>query len=153
MTRVPALEEFEGTWSLSRVIEDTQADVTGRLSGTVNFLPKPDGLIYEEQGTLVYGDQTPLTATRRYIWRPEHTMMKVEDGPDRPVTNIAVLFDDGRPFHVIETHRSMPDDNHHCDPDLYHVSYDFTRWPVWTSTWRVVGPKKDYRMVSTYKRP
>lgn len=137
---LPELQSFEGRWVLSRVVKDEHGGAEGHLTGEAVFTPQGAGrLLYEETGTLRYASQPPMAATRRYVW------VAVEEG-------IEVLFEDERPFHVIEQGRSMPDANHHCDPDLYHVSYDFTRWPAWSSTWRVVGPRKDYRMVSEYTR-
>lgn len=140
MAQRPDLDAFEGTWALSRVIKDSLTGAEGRLAGQAVFTAREGGgLDYLESGELNYGAQPPMAATRRYIWEP------AESG-------IAVLFDDGRPFHVIDISKLMPDANHHCDPDLYHVSYDFTAWPAWRAIWRVVGPKKDYRMLSEYKR-
>ena len=50
----------------------------------------------------------------------------------------------------------MPDALHHCDPDMYNVSYDFTRWSQrkkqWRSVWTVLGPRKDYKMLSSYEQ-
>lgn len=140
-----SLADFEGSWGLSRVISDLRAGADGVLDGAATFTRDNAGkdglgrLIYEETGTLSYASQPPMAATRRYIW---------QETPE----GIDVLFEDETPFHTISLDRSMPDANHHCDPDLYHVSYDFTRWPNWSSNWRVVGPRKDYRMVSQYSR-
>lgn len=140
MARVPDLNTFEGAWALSRVIEDRLSGAEGRLTGEVVFSARDGGgLDYVETGELTYGHQPPMAATRRYIWEPAPS-------------GIAVRFEDGRPFHVIKGDKLMPDANHLCDPDLYHVSYDFARWPNWRAIWRVVGPRKDYRMVSTYSR-
>jgi hypothetical protein len=144
MTTMPQLQEFEGDWVLSRTIEDRLGQGDGRLDGQAQFLPRPDGgLDYVESGQLSLEGKPAMAATRRYIWQPAET-------------GIAVSFEDGAPFHVIALDRLMPDANHHCDPDLYHVSYDFTRWggkaKVWRAIWRVVGPRKDYRMLSEYRR-
>ncbi|WP_298358932.1 DUF6314 family protein [uncultured Litoreibacter sp.] len=140
MARMPKLQDFEGAWVLTRIIEDRMTQAQGRLSGTAEFVAREaGGFDYRETGELTYGSQPPMAATRTYIWEP------IETG-------IAVSFEDGRPFHVIAEDRLMPDANHHCDPDWYHVSYDFTRWPDWRAVWRVVGPRKDYRMLSEYKR-
>lgn len=136
----PDLAAFEGRWTVSRRISDQRNDEEGQLSGVATFREDgPDRLLYEESGTLIYAKQPPMTATRHYIWQT------ADQG-------IEVLFEDGRAFHVIEHGRSMPDAEHLCQPDFYHVSYDFTRWPDWSTTWRVVGPRKDYRMVSHYAR-
>lgn len=141
MTRMPDFEEFKGDWVLTRIISDRRSGAEGHLDGQANFnLQADDTYLYHEEGKLKYAGQAPMAATRKYIWKA------VADGID-------VLFEDGRPFHKIELTKLMPDANHHCDPDLYHVSYDFTSWPKWRAAWRVVGPKKDYRMLSSYSRP
>lgn len=140
MHRLKGLDQFEGTWRLERQIEDRKSGIEGHLQGQATMTATEPGVLeYEEKGELVYGEQAPMAAERRYTWR-------AGEG------EINVFFEDGRPFHTIALDRLMPDDNHHCDPDFYHVSYDFTDWPVWRAIWRVVGPKKNYRMVSTYTR-
>ncbi len=144
MAAKPKLIDFKGKWRLSRAIEDKLTGLQGTLEGEATFRPRSDGALdYEETGALSYGDQAPVLASRRYIW--------ATDGQ-----GIAVSFEDGRPFHRIELDRLMPEANHHCEPDLYNVSYDLTKWrgkkTEWRSIWRVVGPKKNYRMLSHYRR-
>ncbi|MEM6407291.1 MAG: DUF6314 family protein [Pseudomonadota bacterium] len=144
MAQFPDLEAFEGAWRLSRVIEDQLTQTKGTLTGEARFAIREPGMLdYIESGALRLGSQPEMEATRRYIWT---------QGEGR----IVVQFEDGREFHDIRTDRLMPDAEHFCDPDLYHVSYDFTRWsakkPSWRSMWRVKGPKKDYRMLSDYTR-
>ena len=78
-----------------------------------------------------------MQAERRDLWR--------QDG-----SRIVVDFADGRPFHDFRP--DSPEASHRCDPDSYAVRYDFRAWPIWCSTWRVTGPRKDYDMVSTYTR-
>ncbi len=94
-----------------------------------------------EEGRLDLGGAS-FQATRVYLWRADG------DG-------IAVLFEDGRAFHRF-TPQGAADSAHWCDPDDYRVSYDFSRWsvnrPIWTAEWRVTGPRKDYVMLSTYRR-
>lgn len=141
MHRLTGLAQFEGEWRLTRQIDDRAGDTSGHLTGIATFTSAQEGEVmnYAEAGELSYGGQAPMSAERRYTWRNA-------DG------QIDVLFDDGRPFHCIKLGRLMPHDNHFCDPDLYHVSYDFTGWPVWRAIWRVIGPNKNYRMVSEYSR-
>ena len=140
MAKIPALEQFTGFWVLSRRIEDMRGGLDGQLEGrTVFTRDEGGGLIYEEQGELRYGEMDGIEATRRYLWRQSNG-------------GIGVFFADGSEFHTILGDRLMPDATHHCPPDLYHVSYDFTRWPDWSSVWKVVGPRKNYRMVSVYRR-
>lgn len=144
MAQAPELQEFEGKWTLSRAIKDQRGGVDGGLSGEAVFSRREaGGYDYVETGTLVYAGQAPMEATRRYIW-------------EETAGGIAVRFEDGSDFHLIDRGRLMPDANHHCDPDWYHVSYDFTRFGqkdrYWRAIWRVVGPKKDYRMMSEYRQ-
>ncbi|MCY4335071.1 MAG: DUF6314 family protein [Litoreibacter sp.] len=144
MAQFPRLEDFVGAWHLSRVIQDHLTDTKGTLTGEARFAEREPGVLdYIESKSLSLGAQPPLEATRRYIWEQDEG-------------RIFVRFEDGRDFHEIRGDRLLPDAEHFCDPDLYHVSYDFTRWsakrPKWRAMWRVKGPRKDYRMISDYTR-
>ena len=146
MARAPELADFTGRWSLERSIQDKRNRTRGRLTGEASFEteerdmdPARTALTYRESGQLTLDEAPSMLATRNYLWR---------QGAGR----IDVLFEDGREFHSLAADLLMPDDTHHCAPDLYHVSYDFTRWPRWSSTWRVVGPAKDYRICSEFRR-
>lgn len=130
------LSAFPGRWTLSRSIDDRLTQQTGRFEGEAAFTPDGEVLIYDERGLLSLGDSPAIVATRRYLWRP--------DGG-----RIAVFFADGRPFHSFAP--GIPEAQHRCDPDRYRVTYDFARWPDWTATWDVRGPRKDYRMTSRYR--
>lgn len=137
-----SLDQFKGKWNLERTIQDRRGGVEGKLSGVATFTSTgTDELTYVEEGELLYGEQPAMAAKRQYIWR-------ALGGDD--TGKIAVHFEDGSPFHTIALDRSMPDDDHHCDPDYYYVSYDFTNWPEWQAEWKVLGPTKDYRMKSVY---
>lgn len=136
------LFDFEGSWHLRRSIQDAHAQKRGTLEGRLTFTrsPEEDGsLHYHEEGALSYGDAPPLTASRSYVWIEERG-------------EIAVQFSDGAPFHKFSLRHTMPEATHFCDPDMYYVSYDFSKWPTWRSIWRVVGPRKDYRMTSILHR-
>jgi len=133
---MPELEDFTGAWRLSRVIEDARAGQIVHLEGRALFTPDEAGLVCEESGKLQLPGQAPLQATRRFLWR------RAEGG-------IAVHFEDGRFFHLIGPGLN-PEAMHDCPPDLYRVAYDFSRWPDWSTRWRVEGPRKDYAMRSTY---
>ena len=133
------LTGFAGRWALARRIDDRLAGRSGTFTGSATFTPDAEGLTYDETGSLTLGDAPPLTATRRYLWR--------QDGP-----RITVLFADGRAFHSFDPASTTAEAGHWCDPDTYHVTYDFAGWPDWTATWDVAGPRKDYRMVSRYCR-
>jgi len=133
---VRQLSEFEGVWQLSRQIEDARAGLSGHLQGEVRFEQGQGGLIVTERGQLTYGLGAPLQAERRYVWRSE-------------AGGIAVFFNDERPFHWFSAEETNA--RHDCPPDLYHVQYDFSAWPVWTASWQVTGPRKDYVMTSRYR--
>ena len=134
----PGLADFAGLWQINRKIDDKTGLGAGTLIGEARFLRDGAGYRYAETGTLCFARQPPMEARQSYLWR--------EDGQ-----GIAVLFPDGRPFHSF-----VPDDQpiaaHWCDPDQYDVAYAFSAWPDWQSTWRVKGPRKDYEMITFYRR-
>ncbi len=133
------LGDFEGSWRVARRIEDARGP-GGRFEGRAVFAPDGQGgLVYDEDGTLTLDGQGPVTATRRYLWRP--------DGAGR----VAVLFADGRAFHGFSLAGAAAAE-HWCDPDHYLVVYGFADWPEWTADWRVSGPRKAYRLRSRYRR-
>jgi len=133
----PRLSDFAGEWRISRVIRHENAP-EARFSGTAWFTPEADALNYRETGELVLPGAVPMRAERCYTWRPEGQ-------------EIAVFFEDGRPFHRFDP--AAPSAHHWCDPDDYRVVYDFAAWPAWRAEWRVRGPRKGYIMVSDYSRP
>lgn len=129
------LSDLEGCWRLDRVIEDRRAGLTGRLSGTCAWRPDAAGLVQEEEGVLRYGDGPPMQASRRYLWR--------EAGEA-----LAILFEDGRPFHRLAPGRQS--DTHLCPPDTYEVTYLFGDGRDFATVWRVTGPRKDLLIRSRY---
>ena len=93
-------------------------------------------LAYNEKGEVTAPNGSVMPAERRYFWQQSQTGL------------FEVLFDDERYFHTFSA--SNPNAEHLCGDDNYVVCYDFTKWPVWRSTWQVKGPRKDYTMVSEY---
>lgn len=133
---------FCGTWAIRRDILDLDSEWLGRLDGEARFEDQGGGLLlYHEEGRLKFGGLEDIHASRDYRWQI------------RPDGRIDVNFDDGRVFHDFAFSFGRAEASHFCDPDLYEVTYDFTRWPEWRSEWRVEGPRKDYRMVTLYSRP
>lgn len=132
------LAEFAGVWCLSRTIDDQRANIRGEMHGTCKFLPETHGLRQVEMGVLRYGDAPPMQAERQYLWSNE-------------AGQIVVQFSDGRPFHSFSPKNDAEAD-HLCGDDLYQVQYDFKNWPVWTSRWRVQGPRKDLIITSRFER-
>jgi len=131
---------FLGEWLIERHILDVDSQWLGRFDGTALFTRTNDGLHYLEEGRLRFGGLDAIKASRVYQWR--------FPGGAR----IEVLFEDGRAFHGFDFGRARVTASHYCDPDQYDVTYDFESWPLWRAEWRVEGPRKDYRMVSIYRR-
>ena len=137
MSFVPELSDFLGEWRISRLVEDRLSGQQGRFEGQAWFRPKGAFLKYREEGQLRLGGGPAMTAVRDYVWR--------QDG-----NRIAVDYGDGRSFH--DFNPADPVARHLCEPDDYRVRYDFTCWPEWQAEWTVMGPRKDYTMISRYSR-
>ncbi|WP_417808017.1 DUF6314 family protein [Thioclava sp.] len=128
--------DFAGDWRLTRRISHSDGSVA-RFEGRAMFTTEDDGLRYHETGDLILSSGQRMAGERSYLWR--------EQG-----AQIAVAFDDGRPFHVFDP--TDPRADHFCAPDSYVVRYAFGDWPRWQAVWRVQGPRKDYVMESHYAR-
>lgn len=126
-----------GAWAIVRRIEDRRGP-DGRFAGTGVFSPDGDGLIWRESGVLTIGAAAPFRAAQRHLWR-----FAAGGG-------VTVLFADGRAFHGFDP--DAPEAEHDCPPDLYRVAYAFDPPDRWRATWRVTGPRKNYRMVSDMTR-
>jgi hypothetical protein len=137
--RLLSLSDFEGAWHLVRTIRDLRGGPDGRFEGHAILGPSGNGLSYMEEGSLLLEGQAAVTASRRYFWR-------VDDAG-----RIAVDFADGRPFHSFSL-GEVAEAEHWCDPDSYRVTYRLCGWPNWQTEWRVQGPRKDYRLLSRYRR-
>ena len=111
--RPERLQDFAGTWHLERRIEDRRAGQVAYASGQAVLSADRDGLVYDETVQLTLpGQAAPLEGRRRYMWRATSG-------------GIAVLFDDGRDFHVIPLGKTTTEAAHWCDPDQYDVRYGF----------------------------
>ena len=134
-----SIHDFGGTWRIDRTIHDAKSGSVGRFTGVAEFVADGDGMIYREDGQLMLGNGPAMKATRAYHWH--------QDGGQ-----IVVHFEDGRDFHRFTPNAQSDRAEHFCDPDTYRVKYDFADWPEWRCEWRVHGPRKDYVMVSHYRR-
>lgn len=130
-------EAFLGRWSIEREIAD-RLGADAAFAGEAEIGIESDGQwLYSERGLLRFADGGAFEAERRYLWRPG-------------TGEIAIHFDDGRPFHILPLAGGT--DRHECPPDLYDVRYDFGAWPDWEALWTVTGPRKDYIMHSRYRQ-
>ncbi|MDJ1014917.1 MAG: DUF6314 family protein [Paracoccaceae bacterium] len=136
---LPSLTALAGAWTIARVIRHADGN-ENRFDGTARFTWSGPRLIEDEEGFLTVSDgRPPVRATRRYIWAQEGARLEV-------------MFHDMRPFHTVPLGTARPETTFLCPPDRYEVSYDFSRFPDWSSEWRVTGPRKDYRMVTSFAR-
>ena len=133
------LSDFLGDWQLTRQITDALHSQNGQLEGRARFVTGGDGLRYEETGQLTLASGAVLQADRAYLW-------------DADAGGIAVRFAYGIAFHRFDPVGQVSGTTHLCGEDTYSVAYDFGRWPNWSATWDVTGPRKDYRSISHYNR-
>ena len=108
--------------------------------GTCEFRRSGKRLVQDEDGVLTPdGKGAAMKATRRYIW-------SVDGG------RVDVAFGDMRPFHSVLLGVASHETTYLCPPDRYGVSYDFKSFPVWSTEWRVDGPRKAYVMTTEFQR-
>ncbi|QYX57910.1 trigger factor [Roseovarius sp. SCSIO 43702] len=125
------MRDFEGVWSLRKYITQEGAP-DGEFRGSAVWRTHDDGMRYAESGYLKLGDAAPISARRSCFWRDD----------------LSVYFEDGRFFHKVPPDGGSTE--HWCDPDLYHVTYDFDHWPRFRIRWRVSGARKNYRIECIY---
>lgn len=133
MSTERVLADFIGAWEITREVSPAQGP-RATFAGQGVWTPFEAGAEYAEIGVLTMSGAAPMTAERRYVW-----------GGD-----LSVYFDDGRFFHRVPAGGGAT--THFCDPDRYDVEYDFADWPVFTVSYAVRGPRKDYVMRSQYRR-
>jgi uncharacterized protein DUF6314 len=138
---VPDLKEFlSGSWKVDRLVIDHARTTIGRLRGKATFRPSGLELIYEERGTLIFGEHRgQAEQTYRYDF-PE--------GDGRAL----VRFRDGRPFHDLDLSTGQDHPRHACPPDIYEGAFLALGPSAWRIEWKVTGPRKDYDLVTTYTR-
>ncbi|MEP5151847.1 DUF6314 family protein [Planktotalea sp.] len=130
--------DFLGRWSIDRSITEAHAPNPARFVGSATITEGPVVWVFAEEGTLSLAQGSTMKAERKYLWK------SVGNGFD-------VFFADERFFHRFDL-TAQAQASHWCDPDQYDVAYDFSAWPVWSSTWNVAGPRKDYVMQSSFLR-
>ena len=140
MTQHPTkLADFAGDWNIDRRIEDRLAKRTAQLKGTALFAWSGTDLIYSEAGMLTLDDGPALSTQQEYLWQT--------DGSE-----VRVYFANRAPFHRFPLSVPIANASYWCDPDQYDVRYEFRNWPVWTVTWTVHGPRKDYISITRFER-
>lgn len=128
-----ALSDFAGVWTIRRDITQDSA-IPATFVGQGEWTFAVEGMDYIERGVLQMADQPPMKAERRYRWDAD----------------LNIYFEDGRFFHQVPPKGGEA--AHWCDPDQYDVTYDFSDWPMWSCTWKVKGPFKNYWLRSCYTK-
>lgn len=133
--------KLEGSWAVSREVPSE-----GHFEGHANFeRVNIAELAFSETGVLTQNNGQHLDAFRRYVYR-------FENG------EIAVYFDEEprRLFHKLvlrsESSSISATGLHHCGDDIYSMEYNFAVSDCFTITHRVKGPRKNYRMISVFRR-
>lgn len=138
---VPNLKAFLlGSWKVDRIIIDRARALTGGLQGQAIFTPSAGGLLYQEHGTLTLGE---------HRGRAEHSYLY--DFPEGD-GQASVRFRDGRAFYDLDLARGQQRVCHACHPDLYEGLFIALSSAAWRSEWKVIGPRKDYDLLTTYTR-
>lgn len=138
---VADLKEFlSGSWSLDRLVIDHARTTIGRFRGEATFSPSGPDLLYEETGTLIFGEHRGQAGQTYRFDFPEG------DGRAR------VRFRDGRPFHDLDLSTGQDRPCHPCPPDTYDGTFLALGPAAWRTEWKVTGPRKDYDLVTTYSR-
>ncbi len=130
-----------GRWAIDRAIEPA----VGTFTGTAQFSPlRTDELFYREDGRLRLAVGQELTAYREYVYVLAGESIEVRFAVDGQAGGVMhrLGFDSGR----------ESTDVHPCREDRYIGTYRFDGEDRFTISMRVVGPDKDYQLLTTYRR-
>lgn len=133
---------FAGRWRMDRVIRDHRTGQKHRFEGHAEFTSVSGSngrSVYTEEGILVRQDQS-IDVTRRYLY----------DWTD--ATHAHVRFEGGRLFHGLDLGTGSCQVGHECGMDRYDGRYEIRGPQAWDLAWRVIGPEKDYEILTGYQR-
>ena len=128
-----------GRWRIARRIGDIRQNLIGRLAGSGDFAPAPQGLAYEESGLLRFG-RYQGEAKRRYLF--------AFDRPDAA----QVYHGDGGFFHALDLSTGKDGIQHHCGQDHYRGRYHVLDENRFVTAWDVTWPRKRYRATTIFVR-
>ena len=131
---------LSGRWRIDRSLVDRCHSIRGTLQGEARFSPDGSSLVYDERGTLTFGNHHgPAEQSYRYEF-------------PRGATRASVRFRDGRLFHDLDLSLGHAIVSHVCAPDLYNARFVALDEQRWESAWKVTGPRKDQDIVTLYTR-
>lgn len=125
---------------MSRSIRDFRLGTHGGFEGRANIFARSDDLILEETGRLQFVAHE-AAASQHYILTLKQTRVA------------QVKFADGSPFYELDLSSGAPSFLHRCGNDTYHGHYLVKHRDRFYETWRVMGPRKDYCLVTRFTRP
>jgi hypothetical protein len=165
---------LHGTWTIHRRITSTKGSYpSGVFAGTANFHPRfptPDKsgakfdleYLYIETGTFTPStSNTPMTASRRYVYRYSEAKKELSVWFVKPDRNLEVdyLFHNlafASPEEAREEGASVAKADHLCIKDMYDTQYRFPMKGIalhrFQCTHTVKGPSKDYVALTDYRR-
>jgi hypothetical protein len=165
---------LHGTWTIHRRITSTKGSYpSGVFAGTANFHPRfptPDKsgakfdleYLYIETGTFTPStSNTPITASRRYVYRYSEAKKELSVWFVKPDRNLEVdyLFHNlafASPEEAREEGASVAKADHLCIKDMYDTQYRFPMKGIalhrFQCTHTVKGPSKDYVALTDYRR-
>jgi len=125
---------------VDRSLLDRRRSIAGELKGDAHFTPSRRGLLYGEQGTLIFGAHHGPAEQRLSYEFP--------CGDARA----SVRFRDGRAFHELDLSDGEAKVTHWCGADIYQGCFVAIDAGQWRSAWNVTGPRKDQEIVTLYTR-
>ena len=127
--------DLDGAWVLTRLVWDFTLSRWQRGTGWVNFAEWAPGRFQCREDLFFAGNP----ARRMTLW-------------DVSTGRIDIHYADGYPLVGLDLSATPCEGEHLCGEDLYRArlkSIDPTRFVL---GWRVTGPRKDYAMVTDYRR-
>ncbi|KAM9995431.1 hypothetical protein ACTFIY_001629 [Dictyostelium cf. discoideum] len=153
-------QSFAGKWSFNRnIVHKSVIDVSQQftfstvdnknnndnisiVSGTASFKQLDDEFSYQyqEEGILKQPDNTTFNISQRYIYRLKDDI-------------ISVYFDENpeRLFQTLDFNNSSLAKGHHlCGKDTYDAIYQLISPKEFNLVYSVLGPKKNYKITTTF---
>lgn len=127
-----------GDWIMTRRIRFRRTAARGSLEGRASIRPDGHHFVLSEQGLLRF-DGHEAMASQRYALTFHGAVVQVH-------------FRDGSLFHEFELRTVGYTATYLCGADQYVGRYRVLDPDVWSLTWCVRGPRKDYDMRTLYRR-
>jgi Family of unknown function (DUF6314) len=143
MTRIAHIfQSFEGHWAFDRLIPDQ-----GTVDGSARFQKRESDsntLDYREDGVFHTAEGKTLKVYREYIYRLENEKISVffAETPERLMHTLEFKYP------TLESATAI----HKCDCDTYSAIYKFNFPDIFSISYSVNGPKKEYSINTTFQR-